>query len=170
MNLRFYVRREEAGEIRRGVVFIKEIVPRFMIAAIARSLYGEPYERWQMANTRTSGSVEYRWQKDDRRNALLVKRGRSLGVPGENSHGEFIIDHYWGYTKRNEGRTDEYRVEHPKWELFEAKEPRIGVRFGATYGEEFEFLSTSTPRSVLLAAGSAITVYKGKPIHLNESV
>ena len=101
---------------------------------------------------------------------LFVERGRSLGVPGENSHGEFIIEHYWGYTKRNESRTDEYRVEHPKWELFEAAEPRIGVHFGATYGEEFEFLSTLTPRSVLLAAGSKITVYKGKPIHLNESV
>jgi len=170
VNLRFYVRREQAGEIRRGVVFIKEIVPRFMIAAIARSLYGEPYERWQMANTRTSESIDYRWQKDDRQNVLFVKRGRSLGVPEENSHGEFIIEHYWGYTKRNEGRTDEYRVEHPKWELFGATAPHIGVDFGATYGDEFEFLSSSAPSSVLLAAGSAITVYKGKPIHFNESV
>ncbi len=29
VNLRFYVKRETAEEIKRGVVFVKEIVPRF---------------------------------------------------------------------------------------------------------------------------------------------
>src|SRR5262245_38215678 len=42
VNLRFYVRREVGEETRRGVVFVKEIVPRFAIAAVARTLYGEP--------------------------------------------------------------------------------------------------------------------------------
>ena len=54
VNLRFYVRRETAGEVRRGVVFIKEIVPRAAIAAVARRVYGEPYERWAMSNFRDS--------------------------------------------------------------------------------------------------------------------
>jgi len=36
VNLRFYVKRETESEIRRGVVFVKEIVPRFAIAAVAR--------------------------------------------------------------------------------------------------------------------------------------
>ena len=35
VNLRFYVKRESGGELRRGVVFVKEIVPRFAIAAVA---------------------------------------------------------------------------------------------------------------------------------------
>src|SRR5690606_21017449 len=39
VNLRFYVKRETEGEIRRGVVFVKEIVPRAAIAFVARSLY-----------------------------------------------------------------------------------------------------------------------------------
>ena len=52
VNLRFYVRRETDGEVRRGVVFIKEIVPRAAIAAVARRVYGEPYERWAMSNFR----------------------------------------------------------------------------------------------------------------------
>src|SRR5579864_4477520 len=41
VNLRFYVRRNTRNEIRRGVVFIKEIVPRWAIAFVARSVYGE---------------------------------------------------------------------------------------------------------------------------------
>src|SRR5438105_8040607 len=43
VNLRFYVRRQAADGVRRGVVFIKEIVPRIAIAATARLLYGEKY-------------------------------------------------------------------------------------------------------------------------------
>src|SRR5713226_5809776 len=43
VNLRFYVRRRGPDGWRRGVVFLKEIVPRHAIAAIARGLYNENY-------------------------------------------------------------------------------------------------------------------------------
>jgi uncharacterized protein YqjF (DUF2071 family) len=140
VNLRFYVRRETEDEVRRGVVFIKEIVPRLAIAQVARSLYGEPYECWKMSNDRDDTSVGYSWEKSGCANTLKINRGRTQGVPADDSHGSFIIEHYWGYTKRGENRTDEYKVEHPKWELFEAEDVQIDVDFGATYGEEFEFL------------------------------
>ena len=166
VNLRFYVRRETEGELRRGVVFVKEIVPRFAIAKVARTLYGEPYECWQMSHDRTGGHVEYGWNKGNCRNRISVKRGESLGVPAEGSHGEFIIEHYWGYTKRGPSRTDEYKVEHPKWELFKAEDARIDVDFTCTYGPDFAFLNDQPPYSVLLARGSEISVYKGKTIHL----
>jgi uncharacterized protein YqjF (DUF2071 family) len=162
VNLRFYVRRETDDELRRGVVFIKEIVPRIAIAAVARTLYGEPYEAWRMSNSRDSSQVAYTWSRGEQRNRLAVKRGKSLGVPDAGSHGEFIIEHYWGYTKRGENRTDEYKVEHPKWELFTADEAKIDVDFGATYGDELAFLTGQKPYSVLLAKGSEIAVYKGK--------
>lgn len=164
VNLRFYVRRETDMEVRRGVVFVKEIVPRAAIAVVARSFYGEPYERWKMSHFRDDEHVRYSWEKGSCVNSLSVRRGESLGVPDENSYGEFIIEHYWGYTKRNGGRTDEYKVEHPKWELFAAAEPHIDVDFGVTYGPEFGFLAAETPHSVLLAKGSDIAVYKGEKI------
>jgi len=165
VNLRFYVKRETEDELRRGVVFVKEIVPKTAIAAVARILYGESYERWEMSNFRDENYVRYTWERGDCSNTLSVQRGANLGVPPERSHGEFIIEHYWGYTRRGEDRTDEYKVEHPKWELFAADKPRIDVDFRATYGKEFAFLSNTEPYSVLLAAGSDIAVYKGKPIH-----
>lgn len=164
VNLRFYIKREAEGETRRAVCFVKEIVPRWAIAAVARGLYGEPYECWSMDHERTERTVAYRWSKGGQNNSLSVEIDESIGVPPEGSHGEFIIEHYWGYTGRGNGRVDEYRVEHPKWELFSVKNERIDVDFGAVYGSEFAFLADERPFSVLLAKGSEIAVYKGKQI------
>jgi len=164
VNLRFYNKREVNGGTRRAVCFVKEIVPHFAIATVARVVYGEPYECWSMDHARTETTVSYGWSKGDCRNMLSVEIDDSLGVPAAGSHGEFIIEHYWGYTKRAGTRVDEYKVEHPKWELFSVKNEVIDVDFGATYGEEFAFLASQKPYSVLLAKGSEVAVYKGKPI------
>jgi uncharacterized protein YqjF (DUF2071 family) len=164
VNLRFYIKRVVDGEVRRAVCFVKEIVPRFAIATVARVLYGEPYECWQMGHKRTETIVEYDWSKGDCRNRLSVEIEQSVGVPEVGSHGEFIIEHYWGYTKRGGNRVDEYKVEHPKWELFSVKNEQIDVDFGGTYGNAFAFLGNEDPSSVLLAKGSEISVYQGERI------
>lgn len=166
VNLRFYVRRETEAEVRRGVVFVKEIVPRWAIAFVARTLYGEPYEAWKMDHIRNEREVGYSWSNGSRRNAINVELGDNLGVPAADSHGEFIIEHYWGYTRRSEKRTDEYKVEHPKWELFATRNETINVDFAGTYGERFAILSKTAPYSILLAKGSEIAVFKGQKISL----
>lgn len=165
VNLRYYVKRERDGELRRGVCFIKEIVPRFVIATVARVVYGEPYECWSMSHARTKTTVSYEWSKGGYRYRLSVDIDESVGVPVEGSHGEFIIEHYWGYTDRGNGRVDEYKVEHPKWELFSVKNELINVDFGVTYGDEFAFLASQKPYSILLAKGSEVAVYKGSRIN-----
>ena len=162
LNLRYYVKRELDGETRRAVSFIKEIVPRRAIATVARLMYGEPYEQWRMAHQRDEKIVAYDWCKAAVSNRISVERAKSLGVPAASSHGEFIIEHYWGYTDRGNGRVDEYKVEHPKWELFSVQNEVIDVNFDATYGKEFAFLAGVKPYSVLLAKGSEVAVYKGK--------
>jgi uncharacterized protein len=164
VNLRFYVRREIDGEVRCGVVFVKEIVPRSAVATVASIVYGEPYERWRMSHECTNESVSYSWSRKNVGNSLSITRDTNLGVPATGSHGEFIIEHYWGYTRRAHSRTDEYKVEHPKWELFSVKDEKIDVDFDRTYGEEFAFLSGQKPYSVLFAKGSEVAVYKGKRI------
>ncbi len=166
VNLRFYVQRKTEDEIRRGVVFVKEIVPRRAIAFVARAFYGEPYETWMMSHSGNERELTYLWSKNACTNRVTVEYGASSGVPAEHSHGEFIIEHYWGYTKRGEHRTDEYKVEHPKWELLRVEKAEIVVNFGATYGEKFAFLTGTKPKSVLLAKGSEISVYKGAKLTL----
>lgn len=164
VNLRFYNKREADGETRRAVCFVKEIVPRSAIATVARVLYGEPYECWAMGHERTETTVSYEWSKGGYRNHLSVEIEESVGVPAAGSHGEFIIEHYWGYTARGGGRVDEYKVEHPKWDLYSVKNEVIDVDFAGTYGDEFAFLADEKPYSVLLAKGSEVAVYKGKTI------
>lgn len=52
VNLRFYVCFKSREGWRRGVVFIKEIVPRPALTLVARTFYGEPYQTMPM---------QYRW-------------------------------------------------------------------------------------------------------------
>ncbi|MEP6704260.1 MAG: DUF2071 domain-containing protein, partial [Acidobacteriota bacterium] len=113
VNLRFYVKCESGGEVRRGVCFIKEIVPRFAIATVARFFYGEPYRSCVMSNKRSEARAEYGWIEDRIAHRIAVELGANCGVPAAASHGEFVIEHYWGYTRRRAVRTDEYKVEHP---------------------------------------------------------
>ena len=67
VNLRMYVRREHGGELRHGVTFIRELVPRHTIAAVARAVYNEPYVHVPMSSDVTieAGrlrSAAYRWR------------------------------------------------------------------------------------------------------------
>lgn len=165
VNLRFYVRRTLESEVRQAVTFIREIVPRAMVSFVARVAYGEPYETWKMRHSRGDGRVEYQWSKRGIQNRLAASIGEDLGVPDPASLEHFIVEHYWGYTRRSERRTDEYLVEHPPWELSAATEPVIDVDFGATYGDRFAFLTDQRPYSVLFAKGSRVAVYKGTTIH-----
>lgn len=166
VNLRFYVKRETPEDVRRGVVFIKEIVPRLAIAAVARVFYGEPYEAWRMSHAKTENDLSYAWWKANSVNQIKIEIGENMGVPDENSHGEFIVEHYWGYTKRGANRTDEYKVEHPKWELFDAENYEIECDFGRLYGERFAFLAHEKPYSIFMAKGSPVAVYKGAQLVL----
>jgi hypothetical protein len=158
VNLRFYVKRGD----KRGVVFIKEIVPRMAISFVAKTFYGEPYETWRMSHEDGENELTFTWGKGRRTNRVYIEYQDDLGVPDENSHASFIIEHYWGYTRRSQTRTDEYKVEHPKWSILDINYAEIDVDFGTTYGKRFSFLTEQEPKSIIMAKGSEISVYKGE--------
>ena len=161
VNLRFYVRYKEGNEWQRGVVFIKEIVPKMMLSLVANTLYGEHYETmpmkhlWETING--SLSVEYSWKKD-KWHSLKVITETELTKIQDGSEEEFITEHYFGYTKFNDKKTSEYGVEHPKWDIYKVKEYFIDIDFEEIYGEDFKFLQDMKPTSVFLAEGSQIKV------------
>ena len=162
VNLRFYVKRFDNGEWKRGVVFIKEIVPKPALTFVANTVYNENYETLPMEHSWRSKNdkriVEYRWKKLNRWNSIKIKASIDKFEIEPNSETEFITEHYWGYAKVNEQKSNEYEVTHPKWEVYNVNDYKIDVDFGTVYGEEFEFLNTSNPNSVMLAEGSEITV------------
>jgi hypothetical protein len=93
---------------------------------------------------------------------VVTEPSSQIILPG--SEAEFITEHYWGYTQRGEGKSSEYGVEHPRWEVYPLKKYAIDVDFAEVYGSDFEFLNMEQPRSVFLAEGSAIQVNKGRMI------
>ncbi len=61
VNLRFYVRRAVDGVVRRGVVFVKEIVPRRALAWVANVAYNENYIALPMSSEDSGNRVAYSW-------------------------------------------------------------------------------------------------------------
>lgn len=165
VNLRFYVRHNDGKEWKRGVVFIKEIVPWPALTFVANRVYKENYETMPMlSNRQVDGdnlTVEYKWKKK-KWNSFSVNCGSNSTVIAEGSEEEFITEHYWGYTRVNEQRTSEYRVEHPRWEVYPTRDYSIDVDFSDVYGRNFDFLRTQHPDSVFLAEGSEIRVKSGR--------
>jgi uncharacterized protein len=167
VNLRFYVRHKHGEEWRRGVVFIKEIVPRAALTFVANTVYGEHYQTLPMAHAWVENngklSVEYRW-KLGAWHSLKAMCGTALMRIESGSEEEFITEHYWGYTKLSDSKTSEYGVEHPRWDVYPTKTYSVDVDFGEVYGANFGFLNAEKPKSVFLAEGSEIKVLGGRKI------
>jgi uncharacterized protein YqjF (DUF2071 family) len=166
VNLRFYVRYRQDGQWKRGVVFIREIVPLPTISLVANVLYREPYSTMPMkhsiTNTNNQLSVQYEWKNANQWNKLAVIADSQAQKMQPNSEAEFITEHYWGYTKWNEKKTAEYQVEHPKWLIYPIKSYEISCDTKNLYGETFVEVLSQNPTSVLMAQGSEIVVRKGR--------
>jgi len=167
VNLRFYVRRPGDDEVRRGVVFIREIVPRRAIALVARTFYNENYIALPMAHeiraTDDSGlAVAYRWRTGTGWSAIRLEvRGKSE-LASEGSHEQFITEHYWGYAPQPDGGCVEYRVTHPAWRVRSARRAEFDADVEDLYGKEFAAVLRGKQASALLAEGSPVTVMRGR--------
>ena len=166
INLRFYVvRTEPDGSRRRGVVFIREFVPRPAISLTAKWLYEEPYQtlptRHMIRLDPDVLKVCYEWRHRRKWQRLAVTADADPRPIPAGSEEEFITEHYWGYTKRRRS-TAEYPVEHPRWSVYPVRNFEIKADFGAMYGPAFASLKAQEPDSVLLAEGSAVTVFGGR--------
>jgi hypothetical protein len=183
VNLRFYVRHPAADGWRRGVVFIREIVPRWAIAWLARTVYGEPYVALPMRHhvdcrdddplaLRGGGRVHYGWRTAHGWVGIDARLGAAPAAPAPGSEEEFITEHYWGYTAAGDGRTTEYGVEHPPWRVW----PVEACTFGAVdatvtgaavtdlYGAGFVAPLLEQPVSAFVAEGSELVVRRGRRI------
>jgi uncharacterized protein YqjF (DUF2071 family) len=170
VNLRFYVRRETGGDARRAVTFVKEVVPRRLIAAVARAAYNEPYVALPMrsevktADADASTRARYEWRSQAGDHALEVVGRGLLRLPDPESDEAFITEHYWGYTAQRDGGTVEYHVSHPTWELRTAAAAQVSGDMAAFYGPAFGEVLAGRPVSAYLAEGSPVTVSRPRRI------
>jgi len=166
VNLLFYVKYKGVDGWKRGVVFIKEIVPKPALTFVANAIYKENYETMPMNHSwvlnHGSLDIEYRWKKRNW-NSFSVRASSKPVAIDAVSEEEFITEHYWGYTKVKD-KTSEYQVEHPTWEVYHVNNYSIDVYFDDVYGSQFDFLKSEKPPSVFLAEGSEIKVNSGRVI------
>ena len=177
VNLRCYVRRElprvTAAEVRRGVAFVKELVPRRAIASVARWAYNEPYEARPMRHrveTDAGGAptlVEYGWRQRSVPGGwgrMAVELSGSAAQPLADSEAAFVTDHYWGYTARRGGTTTEYQVQHAPWRVWSAQRSVLEADLEELCGPSFAAALSGPPSSAFLAEGSEVAVLP--PAHL----
>ncbi|MBB6370526.1 YqjF family protein [Chryseobacterium shigense] len=166
VNLRFYVKKKEKDIWKRGVVFIKEIVPKYALSFVANTFYKENYKTMPMSNeihvNNNELMVKYSW-KNGSWHSLKIKADSNALPMETDSEFEFITEHYFGFTKR-ENKTSEYEVCHPKWDYYRIKGYELYIRFETLYGKDFAFLNNQEPISVMLAEGSEIEVKTKKYI------
>jgi uncharacterized protein len=163
VNLRFYVRKKSADTWRHGVVFIREMVPRYAVALVARACYGENYfavpMKHDVEHVDLNLSIEYSWRRGRKWESLKMRAtGEPQAIPA-GSHAEFITEHYWGYTRVRSG-CGEYRVEHPRWKIWNASDFELNADVATLYGKQFSETLNQPPRSAFIADGSPITIHR----------
>jgi uncharacterized protein len=167
VNLRFYVRHTTyEGEVRRGVVFVRELVPRPAIAVVARFAYNEPYLSVPMRSTvplapvEDPGRVSYGWRTGSRWQSVAATASGPPALPETTSEEAFITEHFWGYTRQRDGGTIEYEVKHPRWRVWSAIAPALDADVPRLYGPSFARALAAKPVSAFIAEGSAVTVHR----------
>lgn len=163
VNFRFYVRREIGSEIRRGVVFIKEIVSSLSMAIGARVLMNENYVAAPMRHEITGGDqgwAAYDWQLAERWNRLAARRAGPPVAPRADSIESFVKDRQWGYSRQRDGSTRELRVEHPSWDVWPAAGSTVDCDVSAVFGPAFAGPLAQPPASAFIAVGSETVLHR----------
>ena len=164
INLRYYIKYFDGKNWRRGVGFISEIVPQYLVAGMANIFYNEHYSTAKMHHfireEKEQLEVAYFWKKKrQQENSMWIKADTLLQDITPGSAEEFIFEHYYGYNKLNNTTAIEYSLEHPRWQVYPVKEYKLNCEVEKLYGAAFvPFIENVNPVSVFLAKGSEVNV------------
>jgi uncharacterized protein YqjF (DUF2071 family) len=163
VNLRFYVRRKTEAGFRPGVMFIKQIVPREVIAAAARQIYREhvislPMKHDFQLNPKVQRgdrfSIRYSWKVKNEWMEIAAETKGEPFEPKKNSLERFIAERYWGYSGLASREVIEYHVEHPPWIVRNVQQVKLNGDFANFYGKTIGKILKSSPDLAFVATGS----------------
>lgn len=167
VNLRFYVARDAPDGRRRGVVFVREVVPHHAVAWVARAVFSERYvavpmeEDVVVPDPPAPGRAAYSLEVGDHCVTVAADIVGPAVPPGAGTEEEFVAEHYWGYARGRRG-TLEYEVEHPPWQVRHVAAATLDAEPEALvslYGEGFARALAREPDSAFYAAGSEVVVH-----------
>jgi|GEM_PF-1043316 len=167
VNLRFYTKRETPEGEKKGVVFIKQVVPSEVVAFAGKSLVNEAMITAPMSHQVPEGSAEgevsYKWYVDGKISEMSARRAGQARPLVEGSQEEFLLENYTGFSVQRDGQTIEYDVEHPPWKTYQAAEPVVNVDAEGLYGKDLARYLSGPPSSVIIVDGSKTAVHSPKP-------
>jgi uncharacterized protein len=165
INLRFYVKRRIEGRVRRGVVFLREIVPKPFLAMSARLLLNEKYTSRRTGRTISKEAdgpcrARYEWRgASPGVNFIEATTGGAPFLPGPRSHEVFLSKRLWSYTPQRDGSVSELRVGHPAWEVSAVSDSGVALAEPGVFPRPFHDVLKRKPDTSFLAEGSRVTLY-----------
>ncbi len=170
INLRFYVRPADTSDDRKGVVFLKQLVPHRLIAMGARCFFREPmsvlpaamshdFEPVEPPNGDPRQRLRYGWLNHGRAEGLRVTSSGATYLAKTASLDEFVTARYWGYNRRSGGRVRTYRITRDAWSLAPVIDYELECDARSLCGAPLGDAMSGPPASVLLATGSQARVH-----------
>ena len=155
------------------MVFIKEFVPRYWVAAIAKRVYNEPYGCLEMNGTVSvtadERQAEYRLVADGNAHVLRAKAFNKLFQPSHDSQDYFLENRNYGFSSDRKGRTSIYEVRHPEWKIYSLYDFSMQVNFGTLFGEPWSILDKLSPVNVMWVEGSEISIFPHRRLDLQPA-
>ncbi len=168
VNFRFYVRqRLSSGGYRRGVVFLKQLVPHRTTALTARLVYGEPFSPVPMSHDcrepptcllDSHRKFAYIWERNGQTEGLWAETDLAAEFPEPGSLTEFLTARYWGYNGRPGDNTKAYPVTRPDWAVRPATAWRFDCDVSTLLGCAFAHCISTPPTSALMTSGCQATI------------
>lgn len=167
VNLRFYVRRRlENGNFRRGVVFLRQVVPHRLVALGARRIFNEKAVCHRLdcslkETDQQSTQVEYGWYVRGRRHFLKAAFLEQPYFSVPSAERNFFVERHWGYCTQTDGGCLEYHFDHPPWPAYKAVDSSATASVEDFYGSPFTDIFRARPDSVFACRGSTISLTRG---------
>jgi len=137
INLRIYVKGIHKGKLRRGVVFIKEIIPHRFPAWFAKNIFRENFHVLPVELTRYGEDknlhVEYKWGEGNELGGVVDETPKDWE---EGTEEEFVGDNFWAFKKIGAEKAYAFKVDHKPWKMAKLKDVRINIDLKTLYGEK----------------------------------
>ncbi len=165
LSLRFYVKHIHDNKVDKGTCLIKDYVAGSTAAWFLESQFQSAFSKLKMKQTASgfgkgeTPEVEYQWKVDENWNKLRVRARSRIQKTGDGTKVGFILDHF-NYYGRHDGRTLAYRVERPRWDVWDAAQANFTCDVQRLFGKSFVRPLAKRPASVFVTSGSPVTIFK----------
>lgn len=165
VNLRFYVSAADGSKSKNGVVLLKRIIAKPLLAFAGQLLFQEQYAvmpiSYFVRKQSTERLVKYFWKNNPpygEWHSLSVKTSHSSIAFNEDDQVAFLTKPTLRFSGGRSMRTRVSEIEYKVTNVFEVDDYQLDVKFSVLFGGKFQFLSRQKPESVYLLEDSEVTV------------